>query len=96
MRIRIDGTLPAHVGAKDVMLAVIARFGIGGAVGHAVEYAGSTVRAMTMEGGMTICNLSIEAGARIGMIAPDDTTFENLDGRPLAPKGQDWDRALAC
>ncbi len=95
MRIVIDGTLPAHVTAKDVILAIIARIGIGGAVGHAVEYAGSTIRAMSIEGRMTICNMSIEAGARIGMIAPDDTTYDYLHGRPLAPAGADWDRALA-
>ncbi len=95
MRITIDGTLPAHVSAKDVILAIIARIGIGGAVGHAVEYAGSTIRAMSMEGRMTVCNMSIEAGARIGMIAPDDTTYDYLHGRSLAPAGKDWDRALA-
>ena len=98
MRITIEGVLPAHVTAKDVILAVIARIGIGGAVGHAVEYAGSTVRALSMEGRMTLCNMSIEAGARIGMIAPDDTTYHYLHGKPLAPSGNngvDWDRALA-
>ena len=95
MRITIDGKLGAHVAAKDVILAIIARIGIGGAVGHAIEYAGSTIRALSMEGRMTICNMSIEAGARIGMIAPDDTTFEYLNGRPLAPTGDHWDRALA-
>ena len=95
MRITIGGTLPAHVTAKDVILAIIARIGIGGAVGHAVEYAGSTIRAMSMEGRMTVCNMSIEAGARIGMIAPDDTTFNYLHGKPMAPAGNDWDRALA-
>lgn len=95
MRITIDGVLPAHVSAKDVILAVIARIGIGGAVGHAIEYAGSTVRTLSMEGRMTLCNMSIEAGARIGMIAPDDTTYNYLHGKPLAPTGVDWDRALA-
>jgi 3-isopropylmalate/(R)-2-methylmalate dehydratase large subunit len=95
MRITIDGTPGAHVGAKDVILALIARIGIGGATGHAVEYAGSTIRAMSMEARMTICNMSIEAGARIGMIAPDDTTYEYLHGRPLAPQGSDWERARA-
>ena len=89
------GALPAHVTAKDVILSVIARIGIGGAVGHAVEYAGSTIRNMSIESRMTICNMSIEAGARIGMIAPDDTTFNYLYGRPLAPAGADWERALA-
>ena len=95
MRIVIDGALPAHVTPKDVILAVIARIGIGGAVGHAVEYCGSTVRAMSIEGRMTLCNMSIEAGARIGMIAPDDATYNYLHGRPLAPHDADWDRALA-
>ncbi len=95
MRIVIDGALPAHVTPKDVILTVISRIGIGGAAGHAVEYAGSTIRAMSVEGRMTICNMSIEAGARIGMIAPDDTTYNYLQGRPLAPQGEDWDRALA-
>ncbi|MBI4189376.1 MAG: 3-isopropylmalate dehydratase large subunit [Betaproteobacteria bacterium] len=95
MRISVDGALPPHVTAKDVILAIIARIGIGGAVGHAVEYAGSTIRAMSIEGRMTICNMSIEAGARIGMIAPDDTTYAYLHGRPYAPQGADWDKALA-
>jgi 3-isopropylmalate/(R)-2-methylmalate dehydratase large subunit len=95
MRITIDGVLGKHVSAKDVILAMIARIGIGGGVGHAIEYAGSTIRAMSIEGRMTICNMSIEAGARIGMIAPDDTTFNYLHGRPLSPGGGDWDNALA-
>ena len=95
MRITIDGVLPPHVTAKDVILSIIARIGIGGAVGHAVEYAGSTIRALSMEGRMTLCNMSIEAGARFGIIAPDDTTFRYLHGRPLAPQGAAWDSALA-
>ena len=95
MRITIDGALPPHVAAKDVMLAVIARIGIGGAVGHAVEYCGSTVRAMSMEGRLTICNMSIEAGARIGMVAPDATTYAWLGGRQYAPQGAELDKALA-
>ncbi len=95
LRITIDGTLPAHVSAKDVILAIIARIGIGGATGHGVEYAGSTIRAMSIEGRMTVCNMSIEAGARIGMIAPDDTTYTYLHGRPFAPQDAHWDRALA-
>jgi len=94
MRITIDGALPAHVTAKDVILAIIARIGIGGAVGHAVEYAGSTIGAMSIEARLTVCNMSIEAGARIGMIAPDDTTYEYLHGRPYAPQGEDWDDAV--
>src|SRR5262245_61637163 len=94
MRITIDGALPPHVTAKDVILAVIARIGIGGAAGHAVEYAGSTIRGLAMEGRLTVCNMSIEAGARIGMVAPDDTTFAYLHGRPHAPHDADWDRAI--
>lgn len=95
MRITIDGALPPHVTAKDVILAVIARIGIGGAAGHAVEYSGSTIRAMSIEGRLTVCNMSIEAGARVGMIAPDDTTYTYLYGRPHAPHGADWEKALA-
>lgn len=95
MRIRIDGALPAFVSAKDVVLAIIARIGIGGAVGHAIEYCGSTVRALSIEGRLTLCNMSIEAGARIGMVAPDDTTYAYIAGRPHAPAGEDWDQALA-
>ena len=94
MRITIDGELSSHVTAKDVILAIIARIGIGGAVGHAVEYAGSTIRAMSIEARLTICNMSIEAGARIGMIGPDDTTYQYLHGRPYAPQRGDWDAAI--
>ena len=86
MRITIDGKPGAHVTAKDIVLAIIARIGIGGAAGHAVEYCGSTIRAMSIEARLTICNMSIEAGARIGMIAPDDTTYDYLHGRPYAPQ----------
>src|SRR5690606_20926837 len=89
------GRLASGVTAKDVILAVIARIGIGGAVGHAIEYAGSAVRAMSIEARLTLCNVSIEAGARIGMIAPDDKTYEYLHGRPFAPQGALWDAALA-
>lgn len=95
MRVTIDGTLPAGVTAKDVILAVIAKIGIGGAQGHVVEYAGSAVRALSMEARMTLCNMSIEAGARAGMVAPDDTTFQYLAGRPFAPSGAAWDQAVA-
>jgi 3-isopropylmalate/(R)-2-methylmalate dehydratase large subunit len=95
LRITIDGTLPAAVTAKDVILSIIREIGVGGATGHAVEYAGSSIRALSMEGRLTICNMSIEAGARIGMIGPDDTTYQFLAGRPYAPKGADWPRALA-
>jgi 3-isopropylmalate/(R)-2-methylmalate dehydratase large subunit len=94
MRITVEGALPAQVTAKDVILAIIARIGAGGAAGHAVEYAGSTIRGLSMEGRFTICNMSIEAGARAGMVAPDETTFAYLAGRPYAPKGPDWDRSV--
>jgi 3-isopropylmalate/(R)-2-methylmalate dehydratase large subunit len=94
LRITVDGTLQPGVGAKDVILAIIAKIGTAGATSHSIEYAGSTVRAMSMAGRLTLCNMSIEAGARAGMIAPDDTTFEYLAGREFSPKGSDWDRAL--
>jgi len=95
MRIRIEGTLPPAVTAKDIILAVIARIGIGGAVGHAIEYAGSAIRSLSMEGRLTVCNMSVEAGGRMGMIAPDDTTYAYLHGRARAPQGAEWDKALA-
>jgi 3-isopropylmalate/(R)-2-methylmalate dehydratase large subunit len=95
MRIVVDGTLAHGVHAKDVILAIIARIGTAGGVGHVIEYAGSTIRALGIEGRLTICNMSIEAGARAGMVAPDETTFAYLQGRPYAPKGADWDAALA-
>jgi 3-isopropylmalate/(R)-2-methylmalate dehydratase large subunit len=94
MRIRLDGMLPFGVEAKDAVLSVIREIGIGGAAGYAVEYAGSSIRAMSMEARFTICNMSIESGAAIGMIAPDDTTFSYLAERPYAPKGPAWDAAL--
>jgi 3-isopropylmalate/(R)-2-methylmalate dehydratase large subunit len=94
MRISIDGGLPQTVTAKDVILSIINRIGVGGGTGYAVEYAGSTIRSMSMEGRLTICNMSIEAGARIGMIAPDETTYKFLSGRRYAPKGADWDKAV--
>jgi 3-isopropylmalate/(R)-2-methylmalate dehydratase large subunit len=96
MRISVDGALAAGVHAKDVILAIIARIGTAGGTGHVIEYAGSTIRALSIEGRLTICNMSIEAGARAGMVAPDDTTFGYLAGRPYAPKGADWDKALAA
>jgi len=96
MRITIDGRLGPGVGAKDVILAVIARIGAAGGVGHAIEYAGSAIRAMSMDERMTVCNMSIEAGARAGMIAPDETTYAYLEGRPFAPKGDRWAQALAA
>jgi 3-isopropylmalate/(R)-2-methylmalate dehydratase large subunit len=95
MRIVVDGTLGLGVHAKDVILAIIARIGTAGGAGHVMEYAGSTIRALGIEGRLTVCNMSIEAGARAGMVAPDDTTFGYLHGRPYAPKGADWDKALA-
>ena len=94
MRIRIDGRLGFGVSAKDIILAIIGQIGIGGAAGHVIEYVGSTITALSMEQRMTICNMSIEAGARAGMIAPDDTTFSYLKGRPFAPTGAMWDEAL--
>ena len=95
MRILIDGELPKAVTAKDIILSIIRDIGVGGATGYAVEYSGSAIRALSMEGRLTICNMSIEAGARIGMIGPDDTTYQFLSGRKFAPKGADWDKALA-
>jgi len=94
LRITVEGRLPDGVNAKDVILAIIARIGAGGGVGHAVEYAGSTIRAMSMDERMTVCNMSIEAGARAGMVAPDETTFAYLQGRPFAPRGDAWGKAL--
>ncbi len=95
LRITVEGRLPDGVNAKDVILAIIARIGAGGGVGHAVEYAGSAIRAMSMDERMTVCNMSIEAGARAGMVAPDETTFAYLQGRPFAPRGDAWGKALA-
>ncbi|MDQ2178741.1 3-isopropylmalate dehydratase large subunit [Marinifilum sp. D714] len=95
MRITINGELQKGVTAKDLTLYVIAQLGTGGATGYFVEYAGSAVRNLTMEGRMTVCNMSIEMGARGGMIAPDETTFEYVKGREFAPKGEDWDKVLA-
>jgi 3-isopropylmalate/(R)-2-methylmalate dehydratase large subunit len=94
MRIRIDGRLGPGVGAKDLALGWIARLGTDGARGHAIEYAGSTVRALSMEGRLTLCNFSIEGGARFGMIAPDEQTFRYLRGRPFAPRGDAWEQAV--
>jgi 3-isopropylmalate/(R)-2-methylmalate dehydratase large subunit len=92
--IRVDGTLPAGVSAKDIILALIAKIGIGGGTGHVFEYTGAAIRALTMEQRMTICNMSIEGGARAGLIAPDETTFEYLLRREHAPKGANWDKAV--
>jgi len=94
MAVTIEGDLPAGVTAKDVMLALIGKIGTGGGVSHVVEYRGSTIRSLSMEGRMTICNMSIETGARAGMVAPDNTTFAWLEGRPHVPTGADWEQAL--
>ncbi len=93
--VRIDGALPAGVTAKDIILALIAKIGVGGGTGYVFEYTGSAIRGLTMEQRMTVCNMSIEAGARAGLIAPDDTTFTYLKGREHAPKGAEWDQAVA-
>ena len=95
MAVNVEGALRPGVTAKDIILAVIAKIGTGGGQGYVLEYRGSAIRALSMEGRMTICNMSIEAGARAGMVAPDETTFAYLEGRPHAPKGQDWDDAVA-
>ena len=95
MRVRIEGETAPGVGAKDLALAVIGEIGTAGGTGYVIEYAGSAVRALSMEGRMTLCNLTIEAGARAGLVAPDETTFDYLKGRPAAPKGGAWEMALA-
>jgi 3-isopropylmalate/(R)-2-methylmalate dehydratase large subunit len=94
MRIAVEGAYAAGVGAKDIALAIIAEVGADGAQGHAIEFAGGTIRALSMEGRMTLCNMSIEAGGRCGMVAPDETTFAYLKGRSYAPKGETFDRAV--
>jgi len=94
MAVTVEGDLPAGATAKDVILAIIGRIGTGGGVGSVIEYRGSAIRALSMEGRMTVCNMSIEAGAKAGLIAPDDTTFAYLEGRPHAPTGAAWERAL--
>ncbi|HKP17112.1 MAG TPA: 3-isopropylmalate dehydratase large subunit [Gaiellaceae bacterium] len=94
MRVSLEGELPLGVTAKDAILGAIGRIGIAGGAGHVIEYAGPVVRGLSMEGRMTICNMSIEGGARAGMIAPDDTTFAYLEGRPGAPAGAEWERRL--
>ncbi|WP_368860930.1 aconitase family protein, partial [Desulforhabdus sp. TSK] len=94
MAITVDGTLKPGVSSKDIILAVIAKIGTGGGQGYVLEYRGEAIRQLSMEARMTICNMSIEAGARAGMIAPDETTFEFVKGRPHAPQGEDWDAAV--
>jgi 3-isopropylmalate/(R)-2-methylmalate dehydratase large subunit len=94
MAVNVDGRLPAGVTAKDIILALIAKIGTGGGQGHVIEYRGSAIESLSMEGRMTVCNMSIEAGARAGMVAPDETTFEFLRGRPHAPTGAQWDAAV--
>jgi 3-isopropylmalate/(R)-2-methylmalate dehydratase large subunit len=95
MRVTVDGNLAGGITAKDVILAIIARIGAAGAVGHVIEYAGSTIRSLSIEGRLTVCNMSIEAGGRAGMVAPDDTAIAYLAGRPFAPNGPNWDKAVA-
>jgi 3-isopropylmalate/(R)-2-methylmalate dehydratase large subunit len=95
MRVTVNGKLPIGVTAKDMALAVIAKIGTAGGTGHVIEYAGDAVRALSMEGRMTLCNMTIEGGARAGLIAPDDVTFAYIEGRPRAPKGAAWDKAVA-
>ena len=94
MEIRVDGALPFGVAAKDLILGIIGKIGIGGGRGHVVEYTGDAVRALSMDGRMTVCNMSVEGGAKAGMISPDDTTFEYLRGRPHAPQGEDFEQAV--
>ena len=91
----VDGALPPGVTAKDIILAIIGEIGTAGGTGHVIEYAGDVIRALSMEGRMTVCNMSIEGGARAGMIAPDETTYAYIEGRPRAPKGKAWDMARA-
>jgi 3-isopropylmalate/(R)-2-methylmalate dehydratase large subunit len=96
MRIRVDGRLAPGVSAKDVILAIIGRIGTAGGTGHAIEFCGSAIRSLTMEGRMTVCNMTIEGGARAGMIAVDDTTIQYLAGRPYTPAGELWEAAVAA
>src|ERR1700722_11482680 len=95
MLVRVDGKLPLGVTAKDIVLAIIGKIGTAGGTGYVIEYAGEAIKNLSMEGRMTVCNMSIEAGARAGLIASDETTFAYLKGRPLAPQGADWDKARA-
>ncbi|MFM2421571.1 MAG: hypothetical protein RL291_101 [Pseudomonadota bacterium] len=95
MLVRVDGKLPANVTAKDIILAIIGKIGTAGGTGHVIEYAGDAITALSMEGRMTVCNMTIEGGARAGLIAPDEKTYAYLNGRPKAPKGEMWDKAMA-
>src|SRR3954451_9677839 len=95
LAITVDGVLPTGSTAKDIILAILGRIGTGGGIGHIAEYRGDAIRALSMEGRMTVCNMSIEAGAKAGLIAPDQTTFEYVEGRPFAPAGDAWTEALA-
>ena len=94
MRITVNGSLPAGVTAKDMILAIIGEIGTAGGTGHVIEYAGDAIQSLSMEGRMTVCNMSIEGGARAGLVAPDETTFSYLKGRPMAPQGENWDKAV--
>jgi 3-isopropylmalate/(R)-2-methylmalate dehydratase large subunit len=94
MLVRVEGNLPLGVTPKDLILAIIGKIGTAGGTGHVIEYAGSTIRGLSMEGRMTVCNMSIEGGARAGLVAPDETTFEYLKGRPHSPKGAAWEQAI--
>src|SRR6476660_7982672 len=94
MEIRVDGVLPTFCSAKDVILAIIGKIGTAGGTGYVIEYTGSAIRALSMEGRMTLCNMSIEGGARAGMVAPDETTYAYINGRPMAPKGELFERAV--
>ena len=94
MRVVVDGALGPGVTAKDIILAIIGQIGTAGGTGHVIEYGGSTIEALSMEGRMTVCNMSIEGGARAGLIAPDEKAFDFLKGRPMSPKGENWDAAM--
>lgn len=96
MRVVVDGVLPSDATAKDIVLAIIGEIGAAGGIGHALEFSGSAIRALSMEGRMTVCNMSVEAGARTGIVAPDEKTFEYLKGRPKSPTGTMWDEAMRC
>ena len=94
MRVVVDGKLPPDVTAKDIILAIIGEIGAAGAIGYALEFSGEAIQALSMEGRMTVCNMSIEAGARTGIIAPDEKTYKFLKDRPKSPKGRMWDEAV--